>query len=271
MPPTLHGRASPGPFPVGLDEFVVIGHRGNEVCDPENTLPAFERAARVTDWVELDVRASKEGELVVFHDDRLDEKTTGRGKVGSLELAELRRVRVVGPRGTSAPIATLREVLEEFAGRLKFVLEIKAPRVEEALVRALERHDVVDGTIVDSFVWRRVRKLKRLFPRVAASLLVHRHHRLVVRRDWKALARVATKEGAGAVSIHSSVVLDKGDPVGALKRRGLRVFAWGVKDPNLYAKVISSGVNGFTAGDPFLASRMLAERERGPKRINTAG
>ena len=81
----------------------VIAHRGASVEEKENTLPAFERAIELgADYVELDVQASSDGGLVVFHDLRLDRLTPARGTLRTRPLAELRALE----------IPTLEEVLE---------------------------------------------------------------------------------------------------------------------------------------------------------------
>lgn len=78
----------------GLKAPLHISHRGGAALYPENTLYAFERAVHVhrTDVIELDVHATADGELVVFHDERLERCTNGRGSVGDHTYSELSRL-----------------------------------------------------------------------------------------------------------------------------------------------------------------------------------
>src|SRR5918911_2413731 len=72
---------------------LAIAHRGGAGLWPENTLYAFERASALgVDVIETDVHATRDGELVIFHDDGVERTTDGSGRVSSLTLAELKRL-----------------------------------------------------------------------------------------------------------------------------------------------------------------------------------
>ena len=134
----------------------VIAHRGASTEEKENTLPAFERAIEFgADYVELDVQASSDGALVVFHDLRLDRLTEARGPLRARPLAGLREL----------GIPTLEEVLELTAGRIGVMAELKSPWL-------YRRHDVVSRTtalmpangVVVSFSRRAILETRRVRP-----------------------------------------------------------------------------------------------------------
>jgi glycerophosphoryl diester phosphodiesterase len=109
----------------------VIAHRGASADEVENTLPAFERAiADGADYLELDVQASADGALVVFHDLDLDRLTPLRGPLRLRPLAELREV----------GIATLEEVVETTRGRVGLMVELKRAHL-------YRRHAIVARTV----------------------------------------------------------------------------------------------------------------------------
>ena len=109
----------------------VIAHRGASADERENTLPAFERAIELgADFVELDVQASADGALVVFHDLDLDRLTPLRGPLRRRTLAELRE----------HGIPTLEEVVELTRGRIGVMAELKRPYL-------YRRHDVIGRTV----------------------------------------------------------------------------------------------------------------------------
>lgn len=115
---------------------MIIAHRGSKGTRPENTLAAFREAVRVgTDGIELDVHLSKDGHLMVIHDETVDRTTNGHGEVQNLTLAEL-KVLDAGSWFTKYPIKqeipTLKEVLtclteNEFTGLLN--IEIKTDAI----------------------------------------------------------------------------------------------------------------------------------------------
>ena len=91
------------PLPASKNKFVVIAHRGNHVNVPENTLASYEEAIKSgADYVEVDLRTSKDGFLVVQHDDTVDRMTDGTGKVNEKSLAELKKLQVKNSKPTDA-------------------------------------------------------------------------------------------------------------------------------------------------------------------------
>lgn len=77
----------------GNDRFTVIAHRGASAYYPENTRAAFEAAIELgADMVEFDVQLSRDGEVVVFHDEKISRCTNGRGRISDYTLAELRKL-----------------------------------------------------------------------------------------------------------------------------------------------------------------------------------
>src|ERR671938_442670 len=125
----------------------VVGHRGAMGHCPENTLASFERGLELgADWIEVDVHLSRDGALVVIHDETLERTTNGSGLVRERTLAELQRL----DAGHGERIPTLEEVLVWARGRgIGVDVEIKnAPiyytGIEAAVVRAVERCGMLD-------------------------------------------------------------------------------------------------------------------------------
>ena len=95
-------------------EVLVIAHRGDWRGAPENSLQGFENCISYgVDMIELDVRQTKDGELVVIHDATVDRTTNGKGQVSDLTLAELRELRLRNGLGrvTTLKIPTFEEAL----------------------------------------------------------------------------------------------------------------------------------------------------------------
>lgn len=104
--------------------FVVIAHRGDHVKMPENTVAAVEAAIRSgVDYVELDLRTTKDGQLVLSHDGTVDRMTNGKGKVRDFTFEEIRKLKV-GKEGNYR-IPTFREILKACKGRMNIYLDFK--------------------------------------------------------------------------------------------------------------------------------------------------
>lgn len=116
---------------------IVIGHRGAAARAPENTLAGLRRARSLgCRWVEVDVRLTADDRAILFHDDRLERTTDGRGKVGALSLARIRRHDAgswFDPSFAEERVPTLEEAVTLLAElRLGVNIELKSPRGREA-------------------------------------------------------------------------------------------------------------------------------------------
>jgi glycerophosphoryl diester phosphodiesterase len=126
----------------------IVAHRGGLGDYPENTLAAFRHAmACGADGIELDLRATSDGAIVVLHDETVNRTTDGRGRVAAMSLAELRRL----DAGQGERIPTLEEVLRLVAGTgVQLVLDLKEEGAVDRgeIVRLAGLHDAAAGVIV---------------------------------------------------------------------------------------------------------------------------
>jgi len=113
----------------GKFSVMVVGHRGFSGIAPENTMAAFKKAIEVgSDMIELDVRLSKDGEVVVIHDESLERTTNGKGKVIDLTLDELKKLDAGSKFHSSFSgerIPTLKEALELAYAQVMVNIELK--------------------------------------------------------------------------------------------------------------------------------------------------
>src|SRR5579885_1139010 len=140
--------------------MLVIAHRGASGHAPENTLAAFRLALEMgAKAIELDVHQSRDGELLVMHDDDFRRVGGRRAKLGALSAAEARAIDVgswFGKGFAAERVPTLAEVYELVAGRAEVHVEIKHgapvyPGIEARVVSFLERRRAWDRTVVSSF------------------------------------------------------------------------------------------------------------------------
>lgn len=177
-----------------------IAHRGlhdAKVGRIENTLSAFDAAARAGFPMEMDVHLSADGVVYVFHDDVLDRLTTGKGPVAGRTMAELKAIPMVG---TEDRIPTLREVLDLVGGRTGLVIEIKSYFAERQrdLVEATARELSTYGgsVVVESFDPRQIQDLAEIAPDLprgivaddASSAEDYNHYRVLGREELATLS-----------------------------------------------------------------------------------
>lgn len=209
----------------------VIAHRGASADEVENTLPAFERAiAEGADYLELDVQASADGALVVFHDLDLDRLTPLSGPLRRRPLAELREV----------GIATLEEVVETARGRVGLMVELKRAhlyRRHAVVARTVALLDPTD--VVLSFERRALLEALRCAP----SLRVLQH----------VGCGVSIRAAAGyawAVGFHDPRVTGRG--LARAAGLGLRTTVYTVNDAARMRELAELGVDGIFSDRPAL-------------------
>lgn len=222
----------------------VIGHRGAATHAPENTLAGLRKAAELgTRWVEFDVRLSREGELILLHDDRIDRTSDGSGDAASMSLAELKRFdfgRWFSPSFTGERLPTLDEAVAVLAELgLGANVEIKpASGAERATGEAVGRYlakqwpERLPPPLVSSFKLPSLAACRDAAPAVARGLLLGR-----IEPGWRDVAAEL-----GCRTIHANQkhlderrireVRDSGSPLLAYTvndpARATQLFAWGV-------------------------------------------
>jgi len=245
----------------------VIGHRGNRAFAPENTREALlEAVAQGADALEFDLRVSRDGQLVVFHDPTLERTTDGRGAVAQHSVAELKRLdagaqftrdggRSFPWRGRGVTVSTFDESVEALPRSLPLIIELKTPAATEPLRQAVRRHGLAARVIVAGFDPKATRPLRGAgfalgasTPDVLALLppaLLHLRARprhvqaLCIPQRWHGLsvpiaALARTLRGSGAV-----------------------LHVWTVNQPAEALQLWRHGVQGIISDDPGL---MLATR-----------
>jgi glycerophosphoryl diester phosphodiesterase len=136
------------PKPLPNEPPYLIAHRGISAKAPENTLASFERAANFPgiDMIELDVRLTKDEEVIVLHDRTLQRTSTGNGPVRNYSLEEIRRFDAGSwfhPMFSEERIPTLYEVLQQVGSRLWVDIEIKSDWLHR------EPHELLEEKVLD--------------------------------------------------------------------------------------------------------------------------
>jgi len=267
------GKArAPGRWPANL------AHRGASAQAPENTLEAFRLAVEEgAGGLELDVHATRDGEIVVIHDATVDRTTDGSGAVAGMTLEELRRLdagyrfspdggRTFPYRGRGTRIPTLAEVYEEFPD-VRVNADIKETRAgtEEAVLRVIRRAGAEARTLVasnDHAVVRRFRTVSGGRIRTGASRREIAAFYLMSRSRLEALERPAYDALQVPVE-HKGIKLVTPRFVGAAHSRGVRVDVWTINDPGEMRQLLDLGVDVVMTDRPGLLAGLLEERREG--------
>ena len=130
---------------------VAIAHRGEHLIHPENTIPAFEEAIRLgADFIEVDVRTTADGKLVLSHDGKVDRRTNGKGEVSKMTFDEIRALDAgmkSGPKFAGTMVPTFDEALELARGKIGIYVDVKQASAKD-LVTHIDGHGMTDHVVI---------------------------------------------------------------------------------------------------------------------------
>ena len=238
----------------GMKKFknVKYAHRGlhgtvdSDTFAAENSLTAFSRAVEHGFGIELDVHVTKDGEVVVFHDDTLTRVTGKDGKIKDFTLAELRELRLSGTEDT---IPTLREVLDLVGGKVPLLVEIKETgfdhTISEKTVEILK--DYQGDYIVESFSPLAFGAFKKKLPEIQRGFLGDKLTENEQYRSFKyrLIQRFFLNIAARPAFIAMNKNRAKMFPLPLIKGLfGTATLAWTVKSQNEEAEAYKNGFDG---------------------------
>ena len=205
-------------------EMKIWAHRGCSQQYPENTLLSFEKAADINGLtgIELDIQMTKDGEIVVIHDEKVDRTTGGLGYVKDYSISELRKLNIQYTAAAHQKIPVMEEVLDllkdRMANGLKINIELKNSLIpyqgmEEKIVDLVHKKGVQDNIIYSSFYAKSLQNLQRLDSNAEIGIL-----------DLKVSdCMYKLQGGCGAVALHP---FWQGIDLSAKELEGYAVRAW---------------------------------------------
>lgn len=230
--------------------FLRIAHRGSSGAYPENTRIAIEKAlAAGVDVVELDCQLSKDGHVVVFHDETLKRTARANGTVRAKTLKQLKQLDVGSWLKKSLKnerILTLEEAMELIVGKAALNIELKTfPKgplgIELKALFILSHYKYLKRTIVSSFDYRSLRRVREFAPEATLGVLYGKG-------SGENPFQVARE--IGAYSIHMQKELASPGALEKAAEAGLKTFVWTVNDLREMQKVLALGVDGLISDYP---------------------
>lgn len=232
---------------------VNVAHRGGIVDNvPENTLSAFRRAISLeADAIELDLRGTRDGHVVVLHDETLDRTTSGTGRVTDHDLAELKTL----DAGGGERIPTYEEVLDLVSGTgVQLLLDIKvSPALDRRrVVRETEEHHAVLSVIVGVRTLEDLGEFRALDPNLRVLAFVPEVE------DLESFAAA----GADIIRLWPRWIHAEPAVVRRVQEMGRAVWTTADDAPReQLEQLVASGVNGVLTDRPGVLAELLAERK----------
>ncbi|WP_447985232.1 glycerophosphodiester phosphodiesterase [Nitrospira sp. Nam74] len=213
-----------------------IGHRGAAGHVLENTIGSIETAIELgVDYVEIDLRLTRDGHVVVLHDATIDRTTNGHGRIKDLTLAQLKRIKTKD--GQHVP--TLEEVLKVTDGRVGLMLELKIRGLAKRVTEIVERSAFSSPVIYASFHHKELSGVREWLPSATIMPLISRA---------RITARIPAKLNAHHVGIRFDRVVKP--VVASMHGAGFQVFVFTVNDADDIARMSDMAVDGIISDMP---------------------
>ena len=225
----------------------LYAHRGVMALHPENTMSSFQAALEAeADGIEADVHMTKDGQLVLIHDETIDRTTDGQGRIAEMTLSELKQINAGVAFDVFEHIPTLEELIDLCQGTsLRLNLEIKTdieryPGIEERLIDVLRNQRLpFEQVVLSSFNHSTLKRMNELAPNIETALLlsqplfdlVHYAHRI------------------GAIAIHPGVRTLTDREIDTLQECGLSIRPYTIKTVEQLDRFRRLGVDGVFVND----------------------
>ncbi len=238
----------------GRESLLMINyaHRGASEFYPENTLYSFYMGLEMkANGIETDIQRTRDGVLVLFHDDTMKRILGLEGSIRDYSYAELLQMDFgiyKGKRFANEKIVTLEEFLIHFGAKdVQLALEIKQYGIEKEVLAMIDRYEVRNKTIVTSFHWDSIADLRALDSEIRLGYLARQVddellQKLVSHRIWQLCPKA----------------IDFTDDMNQKARAlGLSVRFWGISSEEAMLKGIRMGVDGMTMNNPAALCKAL--------------
>ena len=223
-----------------------VGHRGARAYEPENTLRSFKKALELgVNAVELDVRMTKDGEIVVIHDAKVDRTTNGKGLVTQLTLKEIKQLKTEKDQ----KVPTLEEALDFLDKKVKVLIELKETGLEAKVLKTVQKKGLENNVVIVSFLEDALRKVRELNEKVETGLIYVKHKNPVkTAADLKASYLLPLYRFTHTADVQKA------------HQNGLKVIVWTINKPEEVADYVKKGVDGITSDKPDILAKADQDR-----------
>jgi glycerophosphoryl diester phosphodiesterase len=221
-----------------------IGHRGARAYAPENTVASFRKAIEIgVDAIELDVRKTRDNQIVVIHDADVKRTTNGKGLVSELTLEQIKSFST--EEGEKLP--TLQEALDFLDKKVKVLIELKEVGVEEAVLSAVRERGLEKNVVIVSFLEDALQKVRELDKSVETGLIYAKHSNPV-----KAALKLKANYLLALYRFTHSANVKKAH------ENGLKIIVWTINTPEEVEEYAEKGVDGIASDKPDILLKVNA-------------
>ncbi|NFV12756.1 glycerophosphodiester phosphodiesterase [Clostridium sporogenes] len=237
----------------------ILAHRGASAYAPENTMVAFKKAIDMNaDGIELDVHLSKDGRIVIIHDEKVDRTTNGKGEVKDFTLDELKKLDAgfwFSDEYEGERIPTLEELLKLINNTNIYLnIEIKAgyriyPNIEEKVIDMIEKYKILDRVIISSFDHYSLVRVKEINLNIKTGML----YEAALYEPWDYARSIKVE------ALHPNYITLTKEFIDKANINNLEINPYTVNDENDMERLIKSKVTSVITNYPDKAHQIISK------------
>lgn len=238
--------------------FINYAHRGASTDAPENTMAAFQKAVEIgATGIELDLQKTKDNQIVIFHDDYIDQKSNGTGKIADYTYAELLKLDFgswFNPKFKGEKIVLFADFMRWAADKdLTLAIELKAANVEKETYEIVKKYLHTNNFYFTSFMYDALARMRKLDNSLKLGWLIEEDINSGNLEKLKVIA-------GNQICPPAKLVTPAG--IKLARARGISVRLWGVANPEIMEQVFNLDTDGMTVNFP---GKLKALMERSQK------
>ena len=235
------------------NDFIIYAHRGASAYAPENTKVAFEKAIELkANGIELDLQKTKDGKIVIFHDNYINKKSNGTGKIEEYtyqELLELDFGIWFDNKYKNEKIVLFEDFARDYLDKdLTFAIELKVLGIEKETLEIINKYKVHNNIYITSFLYEALANVRKIDPNIKLSWLIEDR---ISKENIEKLLRINGNQICPRASLVSK------EDIEIANNNGLGVRLWEIDNEEIMKKVYKLNIEGMTVNFPDKLIKLL--------------
>lgn len=228
------------------NDFIIYAHRGASAYAPENTKVAFEKAIELkVNGIEIDLQKTKDGKIVIFHDDYIDKKSNGTGKIEEYTYQELLKLDFgswFNDKYKNEKIVLFEDFARDYLEKdLTFAIELKVLGIEKETLEIINKYKVHNNIYITSFLYNALENVRKIDSNIKLSWLIEDR---ISKDNIEKLIRINGTQICPGASLVSK------EDIKIANNNGLGVRLWGINNEEIMKKVYKLNIEGMTVNFP---------------------
>lgn len=238
-----------------MSDFVNYAHRGASAYAPENTMAAFRKALQIgANGIELDLQKTKDNKIVIFHDDYIDNKSNGKGRIEDYTYEELYKFDFgswFDNEFKGEHIVLFEDFAKEFLNKdLTFAIELKVTGIEKETLEIINKYKEYDNFYITSFLYETLENMRNIDDKIKLSWLITEEI------NKENIDKLVQLDGS-QICPKACFVTEEG--ISLAKQNNLGVRLWGIINEEIMKKVYKLDIEGMTVNFPDKLKELLKE------------